>query len=344
MPITDSPCAPAARTHLHALCRAIASAIVLLAITSAPASALSLPTRIATDVVGTITDSVSGRPVSSAQVSVMQGTRIVFNTSSDDFGRYRAHNLDSGTYSISVHALGFRAQVRRVVIDGSSGAVTADFQMGTVVFNLAAVEVKATTPLAVNTRTGDQVFKQDDYHGAPTATTSQILQQSIAGAVRAPTGEVHIRGQHAEYTYYVDGVPVPAGISGSLNELFDPQVVNDITFQTGGWDAEYGNKNAAVVNVATKIPSGGFHMDASGYAGTFAASGQSLSLSTNEGRLGIFGSAARQVTDMRREPVAFDSTTFVPNNIHNHGEDLFTFGKLSYTLSNSDVFNLDANW
>ena len=24
----------------------------------------------------------------------MQGTRIVFNTSSDDFGRYRAHNLE----------------------------------------------------------------------------------------------------------------------------------------------------------------------------------------------------------------------------------------------------------
>src|SRR5881227_4436424 len=88
--------------------------------------------------------------------------------------------------------------------------------------------------------------------GAPTNTTSQILQQSIVGAARAPTGEVHIRGQHAEYTYYVDGVPVPAGISGSLNELFDPEVVKQIDFQTGGWDAEYGNKNAAVVNVTTR--------------------------------------------------------------------------------------------
>ena len=56
-------------------------------------------------------------------------------------------------------------------------------------------------------RTGNQVFKQNDFHGAPTITTSQIIQQSIAGAARAPTGEVHIRGQHAEYTYYIDGVP-----------------------------------------------------------------------------------------------------------------------------------------
>jgi hypothetical protein len=339
---------PGARVaNAHVLSFRHISAIIVGAmfalVTTASATPLEVP-RSATDIVGSVTDSTSSRPVGSAQVSVAQGTRIVFNTTTDDFGRYRVHNLDAGAYTVSVHALGFHAQTRNINIDGSAGAVTIDFQLGTVVLSLAAVEVRASTPLAVNTRTGDQVFKQDDYHGAPTATTSQILQQSIAGAVRAPTGEVHIRGQHAEYTYYIDGVPVPAGISGSLNELFDPQVVNQITFQTGGWDAEYGNKNTAVVNVATKIPSGGFHMDASTYAGNFASNGQSLSMSTNEGRLGIFGSAARQVTDMRREPVAFDTTTFVPNNVHNHGEDLFTFGKLSYALSNTDVFNLDANW
>jgi hypothetical protein len=299
---------------------------------------------IATDVSGTVSDSVSGRPIGSAQVSVMQGSRVVFNTTTDDFGRYRAHNLDAGSYAVSVHGLGFHPQTRSIAIAAGTGTLRADFLLAPAVLNLEAVEVRASTPLALNTRTGDQVFNQNDYHGSPTTTTSQILQESIAGAARAPTGEVHIRGQHAEYTYYVDGVPVPSGISGSLNELFDPQVVNQISFQTGGWDAEYGNKNLAIVNVATKIPAGGFHADASTYGGSFGASGQSLSMSTNVGRLGLFGSAARQVTDMRREPVAFDSMTFAPINIHNHGEDLFTFGKASYALSNTDVLNLDANW
>src|SRR5207244_771467 len=151
--------------------------------------------------------------------------------------------------------------------------------------SLAAVEVRAPVPLAVDTRTGDQVFKQNDFHGAPTITTSQIIQQSIAGAVRAPTGEVHIRGQHAEYTYYIDGVPVPAGVSGSINELFDPSVVNQISFQTGGWDAEFGNKNAAIVNVATRVPSGGVHTDLSTYGGSFGSRGGTVSLSDNVGRL-----------------------------------------------------------
>jgi hypothetical protein len=61
-------------------------------------------------------------------------------------------------------------------------------------------------------------------------------------------------------------------------------------------------------------------------------------------RFGLFVSGSRQVTDMRVEPVAFDTTTFVANNVHNHGEDLFTFAKASYSISNTDVLNLDANW
>jgi outer membrane receptor for ferrienterochelin and colicin len=163
---------------------------------------------------------------------------------------------------------------------------------------------------------------------------------------------VHIRGQHGEYTYYVDGVPVPSGISGSLNELFDPQVVNQINFETGGWDAEYGNKNAAIVNVTTKIPAGGFHGDVGTYLGTYDASsttadrgfnGQSLNMSTNNGPWGFFFSGARQFSGMRREPVILDPTTDKVDNFHNQGTDYFGFGKIQFTPSTHDVFSLDLS-
>jgi hypothetical protein len=287
------------------------------------------PAPLAGNISGTVTDATSGQPLPSVEVSVAQNGRIVFNTSTNDFGRYSVHNLDAGTYTVSAHFIGFRPATRDVTVGAEDGAtVRADFAMVGVPTSLATIEVAASVPLAVDTRTGNQTFKQNQYHGAPTNTTSQILQQSITGAARAPTGEVHIRGQHAEYTYYVDGVPVPAGISGSLNELFDPEVVNKIDFQTGGWDAEYGNKNAAVVNITTKIPTGGFHADLSTYAGSFNTNGQSVNASTNKGRFGFFGSFARQVTDMRREPVVFDTSANKALNFHNHGEDLFGFGKI----------------
>ena len=299
--------------------------------------------RVDGDVGGSVVDSTSGTPLSGGEVRLTRAGSTVAVATTDAFGRYVIHNLSAGGYTIEVRYLGYRAVTRDVTVGPGDETAAADFRLVPLPLNLSAVEVRAAVPLAVDTRTGNQVFKQNDYHGAPTNTTSQILQQSIAGSVRAPTGEVHIRGQHAEYTYYVDGVPVPAGISGSLNELFDPEVVNQIDFQTGGWDAEYGNKNTAIVNVNTRIPTGGFHLDASGYGGSFHANGQALNASTNAGKWGFFFSGARQETEMRREPVVFDTLRNTAENFHNDGTDLFGFAKVQYVPSDRDVVNLDLN-
>src|SRR3989454_919431 len=293
------------------------------------------------DVGGSVADSASGTPLPGGEVRVLRGANTIATTTTDAFGRYVIHNLDAGSYRVEVRYLGYRAETRDVSV--GEGQTQVAFRLVPLPINLSAVEVTSAVPLAVDTRTGNQIFKQNDYHGAPTNTTSQILQQSIVGAARAPTGEVHIRGQHAEYTYYVDGVPVPSGISSSLNELFDPEVVNQIDFQTGGWDAEYGGKNAAVVNVNTRIPTGGFHLDASNYNGSFAAQGQSVNVSTNAGKFGFFASGARQATDMRREPVVFDTLRNAVENFHNDGTDLFGFAKVQYVPSNRDVVSLDVN-
>jgi hypothetical protein len=129
-----------------------------------------------------------------------------------------------------------------------------------------------------------------------------------------------------------------------LNEIFDPSVVQNIDFQTGGWDAAYGGKNAAVINVATKIPTGGFHADLSSYAGSFAANGQTLNLSNNIGPWGFFVSGTRQSADMRQEPIMASPATNAPLNFHNNGTDYFGFGKLQYVPTGRDTVALDVNW
>ncbi len=320
--------------------RAFACAIALLSFLPVqPAAA----TVIHTDLRGVVTDSASHAPIGSAEIGVSRNGQVVAATQSDAFGRYVVHDLDNGTYTVRVRFIGFAPVSRTVVIDGRAPAVLNVSLMETTV-TLTAVEINAASPIAVDTRSGDQTYSQERSHSAPTTTASQIIQQSVAGAVHAPTGEVHIRGQHAEYTYFLDGVPVPTGISGSLNELFDPQIVNTINFKTGGWDAEYGQKNAAIIEVTTRVPAGGFHMKASGFGGSFNSDGQSLSASANNGKVGFFGAVSRQATDMRREAVSFDTVTFRPNNFHNRGEDLYGFGKLQINASPSDLVNLAANW
>src|SRR4029077_18977817 len=73
---------------------------------------------------------------------------------------------------------------------------------------------------------------------------------------------------------------------------------------------------------------GGLHLDASGYGGSFSANGQALNASTNAGKWGFFFSGARQGTDMRREPLLFDTLHNKVENFHNDGTDLFGFGKV----------------
>ncbi|HJQ11905.1 MAG TPA: TonB-dependent receptor [Gemmatimonadaceae bacterium] len=324
------------------MARTLFSVAVMVLICSPPA--LAAAARVVNaDITGVVSDAGSGQPLPSAEVSIMQGSQVIANATTDAFGRYTAHNISPGTYDVTARFLGFSPQSKPITIGDSNADIHVDFGLTPVAVSLQGVTVTASVPLAVDTRSGDQRFKQDQYHGAPTNTTSQILQQSIAGAARAPTGEVHIRGQHAEYTYYVDGVPVPAGISGSLNELFEPSVVNEIDFKTGGWDAEYGNKNAAIVDITTRIPAGGSHYQLSGFAGNYNTYGQGLNASTNAGKFGYFLSGSHQTTDMRREPVILDPGTDEIENFHNHGEDWFGFGKVQFTPGLNDVLNLDAN-
>ena len=247
--------------------------------------------------------------------------------------------------------MGFKPATTPIQI-GATDLVRVSFSMDAAPIVTSAIEVTAA-PEAVDTRTGDQVFKQDQFQGSPTLTTSQIVQQAIAGAARAPTGEVHIRGQHAEFTYYIDGVPVPPGISGSLNELFDPTIAQQINFQTGSWDAEYGGRNVAVINVTTRVPSGGFHASASSYVGDYGSDGQTITASTNAGKWGIFVSGTRTETNLRREPVVAlgdtDATGAITRvtsfrNFSNYGQDAYGFGKIQYAPTGHDVVSLDANW
>jgi outer membrane receptor for ferrienterochelin and colicin len=328
--------------------RDLTRACLLLALLSIPryAPALESSSRSTVaggDIAGVVSDSASGQPLDAAEVSVSQLGRIVFNTTTDAFGRYTIHNLATGSYQVTAHFIGFRPITTVVAVRDNTPLVTVSFRLVAVAASLQAMQVSAKSPIAIDTRTGDQTFKEEDFHGSPSTTTSQILQQSIASSVRAPTGEVHIRGQHAEYTYYIDGVPVPAGVSGSLNELFDPQVVNRIDFQTGGWDAEYGNKNIAIVNIQTRIPSGGLHSTFSGYGGSFGTAGGSLTASTNSGPFGLFVSGTSQRTAMRREPIVVDTLTNKPINFHNDGNDQYGFVKMQYTPSRTNVMTLELN-
>src|SRR5579862_6813169 len=172
----------------------MSAALVAVMLATAPARASVAPAisggpTTSGDLAGTVADSASGERLYGAEVTVSRNGQPVASTASDQFGAFRIHGLAAGTYHVEARFIGYRPATRDVDMPPSGADVTVGFRLVPAPVNLEAVTVTASTPIAVDTRTGDQVFDQNRYHGTPTNTTSQILQQSIAGAARAPTAK-----------------------------------------------------------------------------------------------------------------------------------------------------------
>jgi hypothetical protein len=165
---------------------------------------------------------------------------------------------------------------------------------------------------------------------------AHLITSSIAGAVAAPSGEFHVRGSHGQYTYYLDGAPLPESVSGSFSDLIDPKNIETLRVLTGGFPAQYGNNLAAVFDVTARAgqpgrPRGFAEQLLSGYR----TSQSTVQFGGGAARLQYYLSGVRNFTNRR-----LDSVTQDPR--HDAGADSVVFGKFDYEAGPSDRIILDA--
>ena len=319
----------------------------------------------------TVTDGEAKLPIELARVDLRRDGRVVAQGVTNPAGVVLLHDIPIGDYTLVAWFVGYRTFNGIVHIDASH--LTYAVALTPEGSQQPEVEVVGERQLGVThlDLAGNQVFESETYHAPPTARMTNLIQENLTGAVRAPTGEVHIRGQHGEFTYYVDGIPVPLGVFGGLNEVVDPKVIDRTTFITGGFPAEYGGQMAAVIDLNNRVPTGSFHLDASAYGGSYLvfngtkpfspgtssaptsrgdtlgsrigpfralnSNGQAISMSDHIGKLGFFLSGSRQETDRRIDPP-------VPALFHDHGFDYFLYGKFDYILSDIDYLTANLNF
>src|SRR5471030_2709654 len=65
------------------------------------------------------------------------------------------------------------------------------------------------------------------------------------------SGSLHIRDDHGNVQYRVNGVALPDGIAG-FGQAIDTRLVNTIDFVTGALPAQYGLRTAGIVDIQTK--------------------------------------------------------------------------------------------
>ncbi len=304
----------------------------------------------------TVLDSSTNQPLELVNLILQKDGNIVNINITDHAGKSIFHDLTPGDYNLSVHYIGYKDYTIPLKINESDSKLTINLSQQAIGLNEVVVTGNKTTHVSnfVDIKTGYQTFEGETFHAPPSARMTTLIQQNLTGAVRAPTGEVHIRGQHGEFTYYIDGIPIPLGVFGGLNEVVDPKVIKIITFYTGGFPAEYGGQIAALINVQNQVPPGPFHLSLSSYGGSYLTSGnnlgpevgnfkalnsngQSFSLSSHSGSFGFFLSGTRDET-ARRIDQPIDSL------FHDHGFDYFIYGKLDYILNDNDYITSNLNF
>ena len=93
----------------------------------------------------------------------------------------------------------------------------------------------------------DQIAAQSQGDSAPINQT--ILR--FPGVAQDSYSQLHVRGEHANLQYRIDGVLLPEGISVFGQEL-STRFVDNLSLITGALPAEYGQRTAGVIDIQTK--------------------------------------------------------------------------------------------
>ena len=122
------------------------------------------------------------------------------------------------------------------------------------------------------------------------APFSQVLLRA-PGVVADSFGEVHVRGEHGDLTYRLNGVLLPEGLNGFGQEL-DTRLIKSVTLVDGALPAQFGFRTAGIVDVSTKSGGqlNGGEVSLSG--GSYDTINPSLQFGGTSGKLDYFVTAS----------------------------------------------------
>lgn len=156
----------------------------------------------------------------------------------------------------------------------------------------------------------------------------QVLLQA-PGVTLDSYGAIHVRNEHANLQYRLNGVIVPESISG-FGSTFDPHIADSVDLLTGTLPAQYGYRTSGVINLKTRAGNFENGGDISVYGGSRATIEPSGGIHGSSGGLNYFVSGSYLENDLGVEnPVSSRSA------IHDHTRQFRAFGYLSQILSES---------
>jgi len=124
--------------------------------------------------------------------------------------------------------------------------------------------------------------------GGDDLSFQRVLLQT-PGVSQDNFGQVHVRNEHANLQYRLNGVILPEPISG-FGQVLDTRIADSVSLITGALPAQYGYRTAGVVDIKTRTGAFGDTGSLSIYGGSYDTIRPSLTAQGSSGGFNAFGS------------------------------------------------------
>lgn len=168
------------------------------------------------------------------------------------------------------------------------------------------------------------------------APFQQVLLR-MPSVVMDSFGQEHVRGEHANLTYRVNGVILPEPLSGFGQEL-DTHLVDSVSLIDGSLPAQFGFRTAGIIDVTTKSGQSLENNEVSLYGGSYNTLQPSFEVGGTKGQWDYFVTGS-----YKQNSLGIENPTPDRDAIHDDTEQTRLFSYLNYTIDDTSRISILLN-
>ncbi len=185
------------------------------------------------------------------------------------------------------------------------------------------------TPIGANAYQLDQKSIEALPQGTNAPLDKVLLQTPGVSQDSAASGSLHVRNEHANLQYRINGIMLPDGV-GAFGQIIDTGIVGSMSLLTGALPAQYGLRTAGVLDIQTKADAFNNSGSVSIYGGSHGTVTPSFEYGGTVGQTQYFVSGRYFGSDM-----GIENPTSSRSAIHDHTDQGKGFVYLSTIIDST---------
>ncbi len=190
----------------------------------------------------------------------------------------------------------------------------------------------------IETQTGASTYTIDSeaiaaIPGGQNVPLNQVLLQA-PDVVQDSFGQIHVRGDHNDLQYRLNGIILPEGIS-VFGQTLSPWLISSLKLITGALPAEYGLRTAGIIDLTTNsglLTPGG---SVSVYGGSHSTFEPAAEYGGSDGKYTYYVTG-----DYKQNDLGIESPNGSSNPLHDHTTQIQGFGYFEDIIDSSDRLSL----